>query len=162
MSRACNVFPAIVSGNNAKGSYHNQSTMLPVSMLWIGRILQDTSESEERRIARVKSYVLEQLAIKTVFGRTVLMEVSGEQFSYENSAARQISTLTTIVHGDGETTTPAVRRQPLGSPLSCGAFLPYSEHILSSGWESHPDKLCIPRQLQQRLGITLDESILIF
>ena len=60
--------------------------MLPVEMLGIGRILQDTSELEERRVAKVKSYVLEQLAIKNVGGRIILMEVSGEQFSHDNSA----------------------------------------------------------------------------
>ena len=139
--------------------------MLPVDMLGIGRILQNTSEPEERRIARVKSYVLEQLAIKNVGGRTVLMEVSGETFTYDDSesAAWQISTLTTMVQGDGGTTTSAVMRQPLGAwPLSCGAFLPYPEHILSTAWESHDDKLCIPRQLAQLFGITLDDAISLF
>ena len=53
-------------------------------------------------------------------------------------------------------------RQPLGGPFNCGAFLPYPEHILSSAWKSHDDTLCIPRQLVQLLGITLDESISYF
>ena len=43
----------------------SRRTLLPVDMLGLSRILQDTSEPEDRRIARVKSDVLKQLAIKT-------------------------------------------------------------------------------------------------
>ena len=57
--------------------------MLPIDMIGLGRMLQDTSEPEDRRIARVKSHVLKQLAIKTYGGETVLMEVSGATFTYE-------------------------------------------------------------------------------
>jgi len=51
-------------------------------MLGIGRILQNNSETPARRIARVKSHVLQQLAIRTQGGATVLMEISGETFTY--------------------------------------------------------------------------------
>ena len=75
--------PAIVSGQNAKGRVQNRRTMLPVDMLGLGRILQDTSEPEDRRIARVKSHVLSKLGIRTQGGATVLMELSGETFTFD-------------------------------------------------------------------------------
>ena len=55
--------------------------MLPVDMLGIGRIMQDSSIPEHSRISRVKSHGLQQLHIKTQ-GGTVLMEISGETFWY--------------------------------------------------------------------------------
>ena len=45
--------PARVSGKNARGRVQSRRTMLPIDMIGLGRILQDTSEPEERRIARV-------------------------------------------------------------------------------------------------------------
>ena len=65
--------------------------MLPIDMIGLGRILQDTNEPEERRIVRVKSHVLKHLAIKTSGGETVLMEVSSETFTYERDVPWLIS-----------------------------------------------------------------------
>ena len=104
--------------------------MLPIDMLGIGRIMQNNTESEERKIARVKRLVLEQLAIRTQGGATMLMEVGGEFFSYDPDVPWLISTLTTEVQA-GEAVTSAVMRQPLGAgPLSCAAFLPYADDIV--------------------------------
>ena len=61
--------PAIVSGTNARGRIQSRRTLLPVDMLGLGRLLQDTSEPEDRRIARVKNHVLKQLAIRTSGGK---------------------------------------------------------------------------------------------
>ena len=81
--------PVSITGRNAKGLQQNRTSLLPVDMLGIGRILQDNSESEERRIARVKSYVLQQHAIRTVGGRTVLLEISSERFRMTGTANGQ-------------------------------------------------------------------------
>ena len=88
--------------------------MLPVDMLGLGRLLQDTSESEGRRIAHVKNHLLKQLSIKTAGGETVLMEISGETFTYDRDVPWLISSLTTDIQ-DGEAVTSALMRQPLGA-----------------------------------------------
>ena len=122
--------PVRVSGKNARGRVQSRRTMLPVDMLGLGRLLQDTSESEERHIARVKSHVLKQLSIKSVGGETVLMESSGETFTYDRDVPWLISSLTTDIQ-DGEAVTSAFMRQPLGAgPLSCAAFLPFPDELV--------------------------------
>ena len=93
--------PVIVNGKNARGKVQSRTTELPVDMLGIGRIPQNNSDTPERRIARVKSHVLQQLAIRTQGGATILMEISGETFSYDRDGEWLISELTTKVE-DGE------------------------------------------------------------
>ena len=154
--------PVAVEGTSAKGRIQNRQTMLPVDMLGIGRIMQDSSIPEQTRISRVKSHVLQQLHIKTQAGKTVLMEITGETFTYKNDEPWLISALTTDIQ-NGEAVTSAVMRQPLGAgPVSCAAFLPHSEHIVDEAWETHADKLCVPRQLASVLRISLNEAIGIF
>ena len=46
--------PAIVTGKNARGKIQARMTKLPTDMLGIGRILENSSETPERRIARVR------------------------------------------------------------------------------------------------------------
>ena len=129
-----------MSGQNAKGRIQNRRTLLPVVLLGVGRLLQDASESEERRIANVKSFILKKLAIKTEDGQTILMQISSE----------------TVV-------TDAVMRLSLGAnPVSCAAFLPHPENIVEAAFEEHGDMLCVPRQLASVLAITLDEAISFF
>ena len=131
-------------------------------MLGIGRILQDSSLPEASRIDRVKSHVLQQLAIRTSGGRTVLMEIYGETFSYDRQGEWLISAMTTDIQ-DGEAVTSALMRQPLGAgPVSCASFLPYSDCILDCAFETHDDMLCVPRQLANVLGVSLGEAISYF
>lgn len=156
--------PVTISGTNAKGKVQNRTSVLPVDMLGIGRILQQNSIPEETRIARVKSHVLSQLAIRSSGGGSILAEVSGETFTYMRDGQWLISALSTVVQ-DGEAVTSAVMRAPLGAgPIGCAAFLPYPEHICDAAWESHDakDKLCVPRQVAQVLNINLDEAISYF
>ena len=94
----------------------SRRTLLPMDMLGLSRILQETSEPEDRRIARVKSHVLKQLAIRTSGGETILMKVSGETFTYERDVPWLMSSLTTDTQ-DGEAVTSALMRQPLGPGL---------------------------------------------
>ena len=154
--------PAIVSGSNARGRIQNRQTMVPVDMLNIGRIMQDSSLPAADRISRVKSYVLQQLSLRTSGGMTILAEVSGETFSYDRTRPWLISEMTTTIQ-DGEAVTSAVMRQPLGAgPLSCAAFLPFPEEIVDAAWETHDDRLCVPRQLAAVLGVSLDEAMSYF
>ena len=133
--------PATISGTNTRGRTQSRRTLLPVSMFGIGRILADASLSEQSRVARVKSHVLEKLAIRTSGGASVLMEISGEVFTYDRTGDWLISRMTTEIQ-DGEAVTSAVLRQPLGAaPLSCAAFLPFPDCIVESAFESHDDKL---------------------
>ena len=60
--------PVIVSGKNARGRIQNRRTLLPVDMLGIGRLMQDSSIAEGTRVARVKSHVLKTLAIRSQGG----------------------------------------------------------------------------------------------
>ena len=54
-------------------------------------------------------------------------------------------------------------RQPLGSgPLSCAAFFAHADHIVDSAFETYDDKLCVPKQLADVLGVGLDEAISCF
>ena len=152
--------PVRISGTNARGRVQNRTTLLPVDMLGIGRILQDNSVSvsEASRVARVKSHVLEKLTISTMGGESVLMQVSNETFTYNREGQWLISQLTTSVQ-DGVASTQAVMRQPLGSLLSCAAFLAHADHVVDSAFESHDDKLCVPRQLADVLGVSIDTAI---
>ena len=62
-----------------------------------------------------------------------------------------------------EAVTSAVMRQPLGAgPINCASFLPYPELIVQSAFETHDDKLCVPRQLAKVLGVSLSETISYF
>ena len=139
--------PAVVSGQNARGRVQSRRTMLPVDMLGIGRIMQDSSIAEHTRVARIKSHVLQQLSTRTVNGQTILMEISGETFTFDRDAEWLISSLTTSVQ-DGTAHTEALMRQPLGAgPVGCGSFLPHCEHIVDCAFETHDDMLCVPRQI---------------
>ena len=154
--------PAIVTGKNARGKVQSRRTMLPVDLLGLGPILRNTSEPEASRIARVKSHVLKQLAIRTQGGATVLMEISSETFTYDRPGEWLISSLTTEIQ-DGEAGTSALMRQPLAAgPLSCAAFLPYADEIVDCAFDAHDDLLCVPRQMANVLRISLNEAISYF
>ena len=148
--------PVIVSGTNKRGQSVDRKTMLPTDLLGVGQILASDMLTEAQKIDRVKSYVLRELGLQTQNGRTVLMEISDEIFSYDRDSEWQISSLTTSINEDGSATTQAAMRQPLaGKPLAAGAFLPFPDQILDCAWEGHDDCLCVPLQL----AVVLNEPI---
>ena len=154
--------PVVVAGQNARGRVQSRATKLPVDMLGVGQLLQDSPLPEQSRIDRVKSHVLEKLAIRTSGGRTVLMEISGETFSYDREGSWLISALTTFTQGD-EAVTSALMRQPLGAgPVTCASFLPYSDCIADCAFETHDDLHCVPMQLANCLCVSLGEVISYF
>ena len=104
--------------------------------------------------------MLKELGLQAQKGRTVLMEISDETFSYDRNGEWQISSLTTSVNADGSSTTEAAMRQPLaGKPLACAAFLPYPDQIVDCAFEDHDDCLCVPRQLAAVLNEPLEDIV---
>ena len=84
------------------------------------------------------------------------MEISGEVFSYDREWL--VSEMTTSIE-NGEAVTSASMRQPLGAgPISCASFQPFSELIVECAFDSHDDKLCVPRQMAAVLGKSLAET----
>lgn len=54
----------------------------------------------------------------------------------------------------------AIMHQPLGTaPVGCTAFLLRADEITPSAWQTHDDKLCVPRQLAEVLDITMNEAM---
>ncbi len=152
--------PFIVSGTNKRGKTVNTTTFLPTDLLDVGQILASDALNEAQKNNRVKSYVLKELGLQTQNGRTVLMEISDETFSYDRDSDWQISSLTTSVNADGASTAEAAMRQPLaGKPLACAAFLPYPDQIVDCAFEDHDDCLCVPRQLAAVLNKPLEDII---
>jgi len=152
--------PVVVSGTNKRGNLVNKQTFLPTDLLGVGQILASDALNEAQQIKRVKSHVLKELGLQTQNGRTVLIEINEETFSYNRNVEWQISSLTTSVNADGSSTTEAAMRQPLaGKPLACAAFLPYPDQIVDCAFEDHDDCLCVPRQLAAVLNTTLQDII---
>ena len=152
--------PVVVSGTNKRGNPVNRQTFLPTDLLGVGQILASDALHEAQQINRVKSYVLKELGLQTQNGRTVLIEISDETFSYDRNGEWQISSLTTSVNADGSSTTEAAMRQPLaGKPLACAAFLPYPDQIVDCAFEDHDDCLCVPRQLAAVLNEPLEDIV---
>ena len=99
--------PVVVSGTNKRGNPVNRQTFLPTDLLGVGQILASDALNEAQKNNRVKNYVLKELGLQTQNGRTVLIEISDETFSYDRNGEWQISSLTTSVNADGSSTTEA-------------------------------------------------------
>ena len=91
--------------------------------------------------------MLGELGLRTQGGETVLLEVSGETYTYNRDGEWQISSMATEAGRGGEAVVDMAIRQPMAGLRSCGAQLPYPEQILPEAFEEHPDKLCVCRQL---------------
>ena len=150
--------PVVVSGTNKLGKPVNRQTCLPTHLLGVSQILASDALNEAQKINRVKSYVLKELGLQTQNGRTVLMKISDETFSYDRNGEWQISSLTFSVNADGTSTTEAAMRQPLaGKPIARAAFLPYPDQIVDCAFEDHDDCLCVPRQLAAVLNMPMQD-----
>ena len=84
--------------------------------------MENEQYSETQAYARVKSRVLSELGLRTQGGETVLLEVSGETYTYDRDGEWQISSMSTEAGRDGEAVVHVAIRQPMGgSPLLCSA-----------------------------------------
>ena len=158
--------PVIIRGKRRNGNFYQRRTsnggdgepvMLPVSMLGVGQLLENSGYTPEQAAARVRSRVLQELQLRTEGGLQVLMEVSGETTFYDRDAgsdAWKISALRTTVDAAGRADTEAVIRAPMAGLRSAASHLPHPELILPECFEEHPDKLCVARGLAALLKRT--------
>ena len=76
--------PVIIQVTDKNGRQRTRTNEhLPVNMLGLGQILVSQALTDAEKEAKVKSMVLRHLGGPTRAGRTVLMEVSGQSFSYD-------------------------------------------------------------------------------
>ena len=95
----------------------------------------------------MKSRVLSELGLRTQGEETVLLEISGETYTYDRDGEWQISSMSTSAGRDGEAVVDVAIRQPMAGLRSCAAQLPYPEQLLPEAFEEHDDNLCVCRQL---------------
>ena len=136
---------------------HDREDWLPFHKLGISGIMENEQYTEAQAHARVKSRVLGELGLRTQggtavglraqSGETVLLEVSGETYTYDRNREWQISSMSTEAGRDGEAVVDVAIRQPMAGLRSCAAHLPYPDQILPEAFEEHDDKLCVCRQL---------------
>ena len=152
--------PVIIEGHRSNGIPYTRHEWMPFDKLGVGRIMQNAMLTEAQRIARVKTYVLQQLGERTEGGRTVVQEGGEEVWYYNRDGAWKISKLSTTTH-DGAPDVSVQLRRPLGALQLVGAaaFLPYPDQILDVAWEVFDDKFCIPRQLAVLLKQPMEDII---
>ena len=109
--------------------------------------MENEQYSETQAHARVKNRILTELGLRLQGDETVLLEVSGETYTYDRDREWQISSMSTEAGRDGEAVVNVAIRQPMAGHRSCAAQLPYPEQILHEAFEEHPDKLFVCRQL---------------
>ena len=153
--------PTLISGTRANGNIYTRKSTLPVDVLGLSQIMISSALSEPERVREVKKRVLDSLLGKKHYvdsgGKQTLMEISGETIKLDRDGTWLISSLSTEVDGEGVITTQAKMRQPLGCLRNCAAFLPFPDQVLPIDFESHDDRLCVPRQLAELLGQKLEQ-----
>ena len=70
--------PVVIEGHRSSGVPYSRHEWMPFDKLGVGRIMQNAMLTEAQRIAKVKTYVLQQLGERTEGGRTVVYEGSEE------------------------------------------------------------------------------------
>ena len=170
--------PVLIEVTDSKGKRRVRTgEHLPVNELGLGNIFANDGLTEAQKIARVKNEVLRQLDGPTRSGRTVLMEFSGQVFSYDRNGTWLISAMATYIpsvtrrritgkqgapQAPGPRTEVALHRDlsqgdPLGA-ISSTSFLPHDpEAYLEEAFEQHPDRLCVPRQLAALTRRSMEE-----
>ena len=138
--------PVIVEGSRRNGLDYVHKTKLPVSMLGIGRIFAQAGLTQAQRMARVRSFVLQSLDIRSDHGRMILLEISGEVYYYDRNGEWTIDELVTEPTEHG----PQVNyreRIVMAGPVANAVFVPFADQVVDEAWEAHPDNLCVVRQL---------------
>ena len=141
--------PTVITGTRSNGQSYQRVSTLPVDQLGLGMIMASQALTPTERVAEVKKKVLAGLVNGGVSsgGRQTLMEISGETIQLDRDGTWLISVLTTSVDAAGVVSTEARIKERLGCLRNAASFLPYHEHILPEAFETHNDKLCVPRQL---------------
>ncbi len=119
-----------------------------------------SSLSDADKLKEVKRKVLSNLLSNgngtDYNSRQTVMEVSGESYQIDKDGEWTISSLSTQVDSEGKVSTDARMREKLGCLRNAAAQLPLHEHIIPEAFESHDDKLCVPRQLAVLLQKSLE------
>lgn len=158
--------PVLIRTTDSKGTWRERTgEHLPVNELGVGNIFANDGMTEAEKIAKIKNDVLRRLGGPTRNGRSLLMEISGQEFFYDRNGTWLISAMTTYIptakrRVTGKQADPrapprteAVLHRDLsqGDPLgavSSASFLPHDpEAYLEEAFQRHEDRLCVPRQL---------------
>ncbi len=152
--------PVQINGKRANSKTYSRKSTLPVDQLGIGQIMISSSLSDADKLKEVKRKVLSNLLSNgngtDYNSRQTVMEVSGESYQIDKDGEWTISSLSTQVDSEGKVSTDARMREKLGCLRNAAAQLPLHEHIIAEAFESHDDKLCVPRQLAVLLQKSLE------
>ena len=151
--------PVHIKGRHKNGRTYERFDKLPTDLLNTGKIMMSSLYSEDEKVARIKSNVLQELGENTEGGMTVLMQQSGETYYYDRNGEWQISSMSTMVRPDGSADTQVRLREVLAglNLISCMSHLPFTEDCyLPEAFEDHGDKLCVCRQLAVLTKTPLD------
>jgi len=169
--------PSRVVGVRQNGTQYVRQEWLPVHKLGLNSIMENARFTPAQAHTRVRSRILSELGLRTQGGETVLLEVSSETWTYDRSRDDQwqISSMATQVDAEGRVDVQTALRQPMAAlpprdalaalpeaPRSCASQLPFADQILPEAFESHPDKLCVARQLAALLQRPLAQIVDIF
>ena len=121
--------PVRVEGRRRDNRIYAREDYLPFDSLSVERVFSNGLLTEAQRLARVREVCLQALQIRTVRGRPVLLEISGETYFYDRTRPWRISSLTTTPHEGGEPTVSAALNRPTGA-LRSPSFVPHAEHVL--------------------------------
>ena len=131
---------------------------MPVEALGLGLIRQSDALSDQDRLAQAKRDVLRRMQVlRTVGGRTVLMENSGEVYMLDREREFLISSQGMRVNPQGEVVVQTAMRQRLGMLRNAGTQLAQAEHIVPEAFREYGDKLCVPRQIAAVLKVPMAE-----
>ena len=145
--------PVIIEGVRRNGRVYTRKDYLPIDHMGLGRIFTNARLTPAERIAKVKSTVLTQLGIRTAGGKTILLEVSSEVYSYDRDGEWFISELVTTPSEHGPQV-QAILRRPMGALRACAAFLPMADQIVDEAFAEVDDRMCVPRQMAVLLRTT--------
>ena len=138
--------PAVFSGTRSNGNPYTRRGYFPVE----APIALPQALSGAQRDQRIRARVNE------LYPEGILAEYSEERITINQQGAWQISEMTTTPSADGPRVSVADR--PLGARPSMSGML-FPEALCAAAFEDVADKMCVPRQIAQVLGISFDQVV---
>jgi len=136
------------------------TSRLPINKLGLEVIFETEGLTPEQVTARVKAEVLAGLNVDQP-----LFTQSEQEYFYDDSREWLISERAMGMRPDGTLQTRVTLNRPLSQGLdrplagllSCAESLPFpAEKFCDEAFETHPDKLCVPRQIAVLTGLSLE------
>jgi hypothetical protein len=121
--------PVVCEGEDGR---YTREDHWPFGAVKIDRIMAMTGGrlTDREKLSRVKQTVLQELSKKTVNGRPLLAEISGERWFYNRQGQWEISELRTEPNPEGgRPKTSALLRRPMGRLRLAAAFVTHSEAV---------------------------------